>query len=197
VKAKTFPERSRSMDNGASSYSRYLAGDDSALGDIVREYKDGLILYLNSLINNIHDAEELMEETFYKLAYKKPRFSGKSSFKTWLYSIGRNLALDHLRRTKKKKHASLEECYELRSVTDIEENYIKEEEKLMVHKALKNLRIQYSQAICLTYIEGFSNSEAATIMHKTSRQMTNLLYQAKKALREELEKEGISYAGMG
>ncbi|NLT10580.1 MAG: RNA polymerase sigma factor [Ruminococcus sp.] len=185
------------MDNGASSYSRYLAGDDSALGDIVREYKDGLILYLNSLINNIHDAEELMEETFYKLAYKKPRFSGKSSFKTWLYSIGRNLALDHLRRTKKKKHASLEECYELRSVTDIEENYIKEEEKLMVHKALKNLRIQYSQAICLTYIEGFSNSEAATIMHKTSRQMTNLLYQAKKALREELEKEGISYAGMG
>lgn len=185
------------MDNGASSYSRYLAGDDSALGDIVREYKDGLMLYLNSLINNIHDAEELMEETFYKLAYKKPRFSGKSSFKTWLYSIGRNLALDHLRRTKKKKHASLEECYELRSVTDIEGNYIKEEEKLMMHKALKNLRIQYSQAICLIYIEGFSNSEAATIMHKTSRQMTNLLYQAKKALREELEKEGISYAGMG
>lgn len=185
------------MDNGAGSYSRYLAGDDSALGDIVREYKDGLMLYLNSLINNTHDAEELMEETFYKLAYKKPRFSGKSSFKTWLYSVGRNLALDHLRRMKKKKYASLEECKELCSVTDIEENYIKEEEKLMVHKALKKLRIQYSQAICLTYIEGFSNFEAATIMHKTSRQMTNLLYQAKKALREELEKEGISYAGMG
>ncbi|HRR75500.1 MAG TPA: RNA polymerase sigma factor [Ruminococcus sp.] len=185
------------MDNGARSYSRYLAGDDSALGDIVREYKDGLTLYLNSFINNIHDAEELMEETFYKLAYKKPKFSGKSLFKTWLYSMGRNLALDHLRRMKKKNHTSLEECNELRSGTDIEENYIKEEEKLIVHKALKNLRIQYSQAICLTYIEGFSNSEAATIMHKTSRQMTNLLYQAKKALREELEKEGISYAGMG
>lgn len=185
------------MDNGASSYCRYLAGDDSALGDIVREYKDGLTVYLDSFTNNIHDAEELMEETFFRLAYKKPKFSGKSSFKTWLYSIGRNLALDYLRRMKKKRNASLDECSELRSCLDIEENYIKEEQKLMIHRVLKKMRNQYSQAICLTYIEGFSNSEAASIMNKSSRQMTNLLYQAKKALREELEKEGIKYAGMG
>ena len=185
------------MDNGASSYSRYLVGDDSALGDIVREYKDGLTIYLNSFANNIHDAEELMEETFFKLAYKKPKYTGKSSFKTWLFSIGRNLAIDYLRRMKKKGDTSLDECYELNSGLDIEENYIKEEQKLMIHRALKKLRSQYSQAICLTYIEGFSNSEAACIMHKSSRQMTNLLYQAKKALREELEKEGIKYAGMG
>lgn len=185
------------MDNGASSYSRYLAGDDSALGDIVREYKDGLTIYLNSFTNNIHDAEELMEETFFKLAYKKPKYSGKSSFKTWLFSIGRNLAIDYLRRIKKKRDTSLDECSDLGSGVDIEENYVREEQKLMVHKALKKLHSQYSQAICLTYIEGFSNSEAACIMHKSSRQMTNLLYQAKKALREELEKEGIKYAGMG
>lgn len=197
MKGKIFPERSRSMDNGASSYSRYLVGDDSALGDIVREYKDGLTIYLNSFTNNIHDAEELMEETFFKLAYKKPKYTGKSSFKTWLFSIGRNLAIDYLRRMKKKGDTSLDECYELNSGLDIEENYIKEEQKLMIHRALKKLRSQYSQAICLTYIEGFSNSEAACIMHKSSRQMTNLLYQAKKALREELEKEGIKYAGMG
>jgi RNA polymerase sigma-70 factor (ECF subfamily) len=185
------------MDNGASSYSRYLVGDDSALGDIVREYKDGLTIYLNSFTNNIHDAEELMEETFFKLAYKKPKYTGKSSFKTWLFSIGRNLAIDYLRRMKKKGDTSLDECSELNSGLDIEENYIKEEQKLMIHRALKKLRSQYSQAICLTYIEGYSNSEAACIMHKSSRQMTNLLYQAKKALREELEKEGIKYAGMG
>ena len=186
------------MDNGACSYNRYLAGDDSALGDIVREFKDGLTIYLNSFTDNIHDAEEIMEETFFRLAYKKPKFSGKSSFKTWLYSIGRNMAIDYMRRMKKRRNdTSLDEFMELRSGTDIEENYIREEQKLIVHRALKKLRNQYSQAICLTYIEGFSNSEAASIMHKSSRQMTNLLYQAKKALREELEKEGITYAGMG
>ena len=52
------------MDNGASSYGRYLEGDDSALTEIIRIYKDGLTLYLNSFTNNIHDAEEIMEETF-------------------------------------------------------------------------------------------------------------------------------------
>ena len=98
---------------------------------------------------------------------------------------------------KKKNDTSLDDCLEMRSGVDIEENYLKEEQKLMIHRALRKLRSQYSQAICLTYIEGFSNSEAASIMHKSSRQMTNLLYQAKKALREELEKEGITYAGMG
>jgi RNA polymerase sigma factor (sigma-70 family) len=104
------------MDNGASSYYRYLAGDDSALGDIVRDYKDGLTIYLNSFTNNIHDAEELMEETFFRIAYKKPKFSGKSSFKTWLYSIGRNIAIDYLRRMKKKKNdTSLDDCHSMQS----------------------------------------------------------------------------------
>lgn len=124
------------MDNGASSYDRYLAGDDSALGDIVREYKDGLTVYLDSFTDNIHDAEELMEETFFRLAYKKPKFSGKSSFKTWLYSIGRNLALDHLRRMKKKRNASLDECSELKSCLDKIINVCKESQ---VYSSLDNV----------------------------------------------------------
>ena len=70
------------MDNGSGSYDRYLAGDDSAMGDLVREYKDGLTFFLNSFTNDIFDAEELMEETFFRLAYKKPKYSGKSSFRT-------------------------------------------------------------------------------------------------------------------
>ena len=47
-------------------------------------YRDGLVLYLSSLVCNISLAEEVMEETFVKLYVKKPKFKGKSSFKTWL-----------------------------------------------------------------------------------------------------------------
>ena len=61
---------------------------------------------------------------------------------------------------------------------------------------MQRLKYEYRQVICLIYIEGFSNSETAVIMHKSSRQITNMLYQAKKALRSELEKEGITYAGL-
>lgn len=73
------------MDNGASNYRRFLNGEDEWLTLIIKDYKDGLILYLNSYVNNIYIAEEIMEETFFKLALKKPKFGEKSSFKTWLY----------------------------------------------------------------------------------------------------------------
>ena len=63
------------MDNGASSYRRFLNGDDKGLENIVRNYKDGLILYLNGFVNNVYIAEDLMEETFFKLIIKKPRFN--------------------------------------------------------------------------------------------------------------------------
>ena len=42
------------MDNGASSYRRFLEGDDNGIVEIIRDYKDGLILFLNRYVNNIH-----------------------------------------------------------------------------------------------------------------------------------------------
>ena len=77
------------MDNGASSYRRFLDGDDSGLCEIIRDYKDGLILFLYSVTHNPTLAEELCEDTFVRIAVKKPRFSEKSSFKTWLYATRR------------------------------------------------------------------------------------------------------------
>ena len=80
------------MDNGASSYRRFLEGDNDGIVQIIKEHKDGLILYLNNFVVNIHLAEDLTEDTFVKLIANRSRFSGKSTFKTWLYAIGRNVA---------------------------------------------------------------------------------------------------------
>ena len=60
------------MDRGTESYRRFLAGEEDGLVEIIRDYKDGLILYLNSFVNNIHTAEDLAEDTFVRLAVKKP-----------------------------------------------------------------------------------------------------------------------------
>ena len=87
------------MDNGASSYRRFRdEGDESGLAEIIRDYRDGLIFYLNGFVNNIQVAEELAEDTFVLLGTKKPKDKGIGSFKTWLYTIGRNIALNYLKR---------------------------------------------------------------------------------------------------
>ena len=71
------------MDFAAANYRRYLEGDDEGIVEVIRDHKDGLTLYLAGIVGNIFTAEELTEETFFKLVVKKPRFAGKSSFKTW------------------------------------------------------------------------------------------------------------------
>ena len=97
------------MDNGASSYRRFLDGDDRGIAEIVGEYKDGLILYLNGYVGNIFIAEELTEDTFFRLITKKPHYAGKSSFKSWLYAIGRHVAVDFLRHHAKMRSTPIDD----------------------------------------------------------------------------------------
>ena len=182
------------MDNGASSYRRFLDGDDNGLAEIVRDYKDGLILYLNGFVNNISVAEELMEETFFKIITKKPRFTAKHAFKTWLYTVGRNVAIDYIRHNSRQSDVSMDEiAVYLKDEKDLEKMYIIEERKLAVHNALKIIHPEYRQVLWLLYFEEFTNTEVAAIMKKNSRQMKNLVYRAKNALKSELDKEGFIY----
>lgn len=181
------------MDNGESSYRRFLAGNNEGIYEIVCEYQTGLTLYLNSYIQNIHEAEDLTEDTFLELMIKHPKFSGKSSFKTWLYAIGRNIAAKHLRNHKKLNVVPLESQEYLAEEENIEGNYIKTEYKQTVHQALHNLKIEYRQVLFLSYFEEFSISEIAVIMSKSEKQIKNLLYNAKKALKSELERSGFDY----
>ncbi|MDE6019874.1 MAG: sigma-70 family RNA polymerase sigma factor [Ruminococcus sp.] len=181
------------MDNGESSYRRFLAGDNEGLHEIICTYRAGLILYLNSFVQNVHTAEELTEDTFLELMIKRPKFSGKSSFKTWLYAIGRNIMAKYLRRHTKLSAVPLESQEYLVDEENIETNYIKSEQKRMVHQALHRLKLDYRQVLYLIYFEGFSNTEAGLIMKKSDRQVRDLLYNAKKALKSELGRSGFDY----
>ena len=191
---KNLSERGMQMDNGASSYRRFLDGDDDGLADIVKNYSDGLVLYLNGIVNNISVAEELMEETLFKIITKKPRFNPKYSFKTWLYTIGRNVAIDWLRHNKRQSNSSFEDIENyIQDEIDLEKLYIIEERKITLHRVLKKLHPEYRQVLWLIYFEGLSNSEASVIMKKNNRQIKNLVYRAKGALKTQLEKEGFDY----
>lgn len=185
------------MDNGASSYRRYLDGDDKGLTDIIRIYKDGLTLYINGFVDNIFTAEDLMEETFFKLATKKPRFSGKSSFKTWLYTIARNVALDYLRKNSKISDTPLEDFSNyVAEETDVETEYLIKEQKIFLHRVMRELKPEYFQVLYLVYFEDFTNKEISKIMKKNRRQVENLIYRAKNTLKSELEKEGFEYENL-
>lgn len=190
------------MDNGACSYRRFLEGDDEGVVEIVRDYKDGLILFLNRYVNNVHIAEELAEETFFRIIIKKPRFARKGSFKTWLYTIGRNTAINYLKRAGRTLHTDLDELERLSGenenpeIESLEKAYIREEEKIVIHRALANINPDYGKVLYLKFFENMSNDGIAAVLKKNRRQVENLIYQSKRALRSELEREGFHYEGL-
>lgn len=181
------------MGNGADGYRRFLDGDNSGIIEIVREYRDGLLLYLNSYVNNLSIAEDCVQDTFIKLVIKKPKFREQSSFKTWLYAIGRNIVIDYFRKKSNSIAGSLDEHEVLAAETDLEREYLKEEQKIILYRTIKKLKADYQQVLILTYFEDFSIREASKIMDKSKKQVENLLYNSKKTLRSELEKEGFIY----
>ncbi|MBR2402731.1 MAG: RNA polymerase sigma factor [Lachnospiraceae bacterium] len=182
------------MDNGASSYRRFLEGDDNGIVEIIRDYKDGLILFLNRYVNNIHTAEELAEDTFFRLATRKPRFIDKYAFKTWLYTIGRNIAINHIKHLGKIINIPFEDLERIQNDEDaLEQSYIKEEQRILLHKALSKIKSEYSQVLYLKFFEDLPNEQIAVVMKKNKRQIENLIYQAKQSLKSELDKEGYHY----
>ena len=85
----------------------------------------------------------------------------------------------------------MENC--IQEESDLERHYILQQQKITVHRALKKLNADYRQVLWLLYFEDLSNAEAAAVMKKNARQMKNLVYRAKSALRSELDKEGFIY----
>jgi RNA polymerase sigma-70 factor (ECF subfamily) len=183
------------MEEPADSYRRFLRGDINALSEIVGAYREGLILYLNTFVRDVYLAEDLTEETFVKLLLKKPRLKDSGAFKTWLYTIGANLARDYLRSVKHPEDP-LEDHPYLTDKEALEHSYIRQENKRMVHKALEKLKPEYRQVLWLAYFEGFSYKEIAHILHKTTHNIETIAYRARQALKTILIMEGFDYENL-
>ena len=173
---------------------RFLDGDDKGIAEIVGEYKDGLILFLNGYVGSIFLAEELTEETFFRLIVKKPRYSGRSTFRSWLYAIVRNTAVDHIRHSSRLSATPIEDMENcIAEEENLEQLYIREKRNILVHRALSRLPADYRTVLWLVFFEGFSNREVSVALKKSDRQVKNLLYRAKQSLKTALEKKGFMY----
>lgn len=180
------------LPNAEEVYLRYITEyDDRDLEALLLAYRDGLYLFLLSYVRNQEDAEELMMDTFAKLAVEKPAFEARhaGSFKSWLYAIARNNALMHIRRYRMEA-VPLEEG--MGSDEDTPESaLLKDEQNRMLYKALSTLKPDYRRALMLLYIEGLSHEEIARAMGIKPRQLYNLIDRGKKALKKTMEEMGM------
>ena len=178
------------MDNGASSYRRFLDGDEAAFDDIMKEYFYGLVFFVERYVHDIHAAEDIAMDVFSELIVNKRRYNFKVSIKTYLYMMGRSRAIDCIRHRKVITVTELTEAESISEDTSLEELVLSEERKRRVHKAISTLPKDMAIAVHLIYFEDMSYLEAARVMKKTRKQVDNLLYRAKKELRTVLGEDG-------
>ena len=84
-------------------YIRFLnSNDEDAFRVLYEKYNDSLVLFLNGIIGNTDDDEELMMDTFAVLYSGTARYKERddASFKTWLFGVAKNQARMFLRKHK-------------------------------------------------------------------------------------------------
>ncbi|MBQ4626237.1 MAG: RNA polymerase subunit sigma-24, partial [Clostridia bacterium] len=74
------------MDNGESSYRRFLDGDEKAFSEIMDMHKNNLIFFINRYVCNVSVAEELAADVFAELLIHKRRYNFKTSLKTYIFT---------------------------------------------------------------------------------------------------------------
>ncbi len=179
------------MDNGASSYRRFLDGDESAFENIMKELFRGLVFFIDGFVHDTHAAEDIAIDTFSDLVVHRHRYNFKVTLKTYLYMVGRSHALDYI---KHRKVINFVELSEAQTVADdsaaLEEMVLKDERKRHVHTAIAKLPEDMRVVVHLIYFEDMTYEEAARVMKKNRKQVDNLLYRAKKELRTILGEDG-------
>jgi RNA polymerase sigma factor (sigma-70 family) len=185
------------MENGASSYRRFLEGDESAFGEIIDMYREGLIFFINRFVRNISVAEELSEDVFLELLIHKHRYNFKNSLKTYLYAIGRHKALDYIRKLARRDEVLFDESVHAAQAPDLDEIFLTGERSRQLHEAIDKLKDDYRTVLHLLYFEDMSAEQAGKVMKKNRKQIENLSYRAKKALKNAMEKEGFCYEEQG
>ena len=179
------------MDNGASSYRRFLDGDESAFDEIMKEYFDNLVFFIDRFVHDIHAAEDIAIDAFSDLVVNKHRYNFKVTLKTYLFMLGRSRALNYIKHRKVINFVELTEADNISSEQEtLEEIILEDERKRIVNNALNSLPDDMRVVVHLIYFEDLTYDEAAKVMKKNRKQVDNLLYRAKKELRIILGKDG-------
>lgn len=185
-------QEEQKADRDKKLYEQFLSGDNHAFEELVIEHKDHLIFFIQRIVQNVTIAEDLAQDAFVEVLLHKERYHYQVSFKTYLFTIGRNKAVDYIR--KNQRVTFVEELPEQTSEEmGLEKQVIMEDDKRLLYQIMKKLKEEYRLAITLIDLENLSYAEAAKVLEKSDAQMKILIYRARKSLAKLMEKEGFTY----
>lgn len=178
------------LSNGENFYKQYVNGDDCAFEHVLAYYYEGLVYFISRYTHSVFDAEEIANDCFLYIAIHKNKYNFKTSLKTYLYTIGRSKAINFLRKNKKYLlNDNIENHLDLTKSEDFQKTLENKETKAIILNAISSLPKDMQNAVYLFYYEEMSYKQIANVLKKSSKQIDNILFRAKKILKEKLLKE--------
>jgi RNA polymerase sigma-70 factor (ECF subfamily) len=171
----------------------YRDGDQSAFPPLVHRYKSPLYGYLMRMVHNSEMAEDCFQETFLRVHRKAYTYRSGATFRSWLYAIATNTALDTLRRVARRPQTDpIEEREPVNfDANDPSDDAARSELRQTVMAAINTLPPQQRAALVLAYYQGHTYPEVAEIMGCSLGTVKTHMSRALKKLSTQLPRGGV------
>lgn len=173
------------------------ARSTSDLEQAYREMYPALQSYLQRKVRQPEQADDLVQETFYRALKALQAGTGRlpttiKEYRSWLYRIATNLAIDTIRRWKCLVWCDLDEASTMSATgqdADPQDIYSHLEEAETVRAALRRLPNHYRRALVLYYLRGLTTVEMARRIGITPGASKMLLKRARSAFAQHYSKQ--------
>ncbi|HUX88529.1 MAG TPA: RNA polymerase sigma factor [Chloroflexota bacterium] len=177
----------RPADDGRRILERVAARDRDALNELYARYQAVLFRYLYQLAGQRELAEEILQDTLVAVWKSASQFEGRSTVQTWLIGIARRQAHNTLRRRALPGLDVSELEYVATADPEPEDVALARAEREELATAIGKLAPIQREILGLTFVQGLSYREMATILGIPEGTVKSRLNHAKRALRALLE----------
>lgn len=150
-----------------------------------------LLRYLQRLVGDQAVADDLLQETWIRIARGLRSFTGRSSVKTWAFSIATHAATDYLR--KPERRLRIVEVSEADDLPDIgrpvDERVVVDEMNACVRQVIDSLPDDYRAALILHELEGLTAEQTAEVCHCSLATAKIRIHRARDRLRKALQQQ--------
>lgn len=161
--------------------TRVGSGDKRAMHELYLQYNDAIYAFALSRCRNADLASDCVHDTMLDVWRTASRFAGKSSVKTWLFSIARNKLVDTLRKRGKLSFvAKVDDRAD--TAPNPEAAAMAASDNARLHRCLERLSDTHRSAVRLAFLEDLTYLEVAEIEAVPVGTIKTRIYHAKQAL---------------
>ena len=159
---------------------RRAAASADEFAQLVGEHREDVLALARSILGNVHDAEDVAQETFLAAMRGFGSLRRRSSFGPWVLAIARRICWKRLRRP--GRVVSIDDAPEPETPTAETARFAPTD----IVRALGALRSRQRTALLLFHREGKSHAEVARLMGVTATQIRNWIHRARRRMRTTL-----------